>query len=72
MLHHPPPHLPWICLGTAVGSSVLHNAYFYAIAPIPLETLLVNTLAMIAGDFLGSLVVVCLLSGGIWLSRRVL
>lgn len=67
-----PRHLPWICLGTAVGSSLFHNAYFHAIAPGPPGTLFVNTLAMIVGDFLGSLVVVSLLWAGIWLSRRVL
>lgn len=66
-----PRHLPWICLGTAVGSSMFHNVFFSAIAPVPLASLALNTLAMIAGDFLGSLAVVGLLWGAIRLIRRV-
>jgi len=50
---------------------MFHNVFFSAIAPVPLASLALNTLAMIAGDFLGSLAVVGLLWGAIRLIRRV-
>jgi len=50
--------MPWICLGTAVGSSVLHSIYFSFTHPRPPLEILSGTLAMSFGDFVGSFLVV--------------
>ena len=53
-----PRQLPFISLGVAVGSSLLHNLAFSATGLEPWSAFLNNSLAMTAGDFVGILLAV--------------
>jgi hypothetical protein len=48
-------HLPFISLGVALGSSVLHNLLFCALGLAPWQAFDDHVLAMATGDFLGIL-----------------
>ena len=63
-------HLPAICVGTAIGSSVLHNAVFCATEVHGCDLLLLHTSAMALGDFTGSLAVLLLAQAALTLYRR--
>jgi hypothetical protein len=52
------PKLPLIGLGVAVGSSVLHNLLFSVLGLEPWNTFAANASAMVAGDFVGTLLAV--------------
>lgn len=53
-----PRHLPVLCFGTALGSSVLHVFAFCLIGTVPWNDFITATAAMVLGDFTGCLVVV--------------
>lgn len=53
-----PRHLPFISLGVAVGSSILHNLAFSASGLDPWSGYLERVLAMTAGDFFGILLAI--------------
>ena len=62
--------LPLISLGVAVGSSVLHNVLFSALGLKPWQDLAENSLAMVAGDFIGILLAVAIVFVILRLYRR--
>lgn len=53
-----PLRLPFICLGVALGSAVLHNVLFGLLGLTAWPGFLNNTVAMAAGDFVGTLLAV--------------
>lgn len=63
-------HLPLLAFGTAAGSAILHNLLFWGLGFEMSGTLPDRTLAMAAGDFAGSLLVVILVIGVMRLYRR--
>ena len=62
--------LPLISLGVAVGSSILHNVLFSALGLKPWQDLAENSLAMVAGDFIGILLAVVIVFVILRLIRR--
>lgn len=65
-----PRHLPTLAFGTAVGSALIHNLLFWGFGFEGVGSLLPDSLAMAAGDFVGSLIVVILVVGVMQLYRR--
>lgn len=66
-----PLHLPLIALCVAAGSAVLHNILFAALSINGWRDFGENFMAMMVGDFLGSLITVLLVLGAMRLLRRV-
>jgi len=65
-----PLHLPLIALGVAVGSSLLHNLLFAALGLQQWSQLPEHSIAMVTGDFTGSLVAVIVAYAIVRLRRR--
>jgi hypothetical protein len=63
-------HLPFIGLGVAVGSSILHNLLFSAMGLEPWRSFGDHLLAMTAGDFLGIMLAVVIVFVFLRLVRR--
>lgn len=53
-----PRHLPALCFGIALGSSVLHVGAFCLLGSIPWSGFVIAAAAMTLGDFTGCLVVI--------------
>ena len=66
-----PRHLPVLCFGIALGSSVLHVAAFCVIGSIPWPGFVTAAAAMILGDFTGCLLVILVALGVIKASRMI-
>lgn len=64
-----PRHLPVLCFGIALGSSVLHVAGFCVIGSIPWPGFFTAAAAMTLGDFTGCLIVILLALGAIKMVR---
>ena len=60
-----PRHLPALCFGIALGSSVLHVAAFCVIGSVPWSGFMAAAAAMTLGDFTGCLIVILLALGAI-------
>ena len=65
-----PGKLPLICLGAAISSSLGHSAFLASLGLKPWAVVPRDTLAMITGDFTGSLLVVGAIYALIKLWRR--
>ena len=65
-----PVHLPLMALGTAIGSAALHNVLFSHFGMATWRQFIENLAAMAAGDFIGSLLAILLLMGGLRLYRK--
>ncbi|PZF78476.1 hypothetical protein DK847_01270 [Aestuariivirga litoralis] len=62
--------LPLICLGVALGSSVLHNVLFGLLGLEAWPSFSSNTTAMAAGDFIGTLLAVLVVFLALRILRR--
>lgn len=60
-----PQHLPLLCFGVALGSSLLHVIAFCVIGTVQWSQFLTATAAMALGDFTGCLVVILVALGAI-------
>lgn len=65
-----PLHLPFIALGVALGSSLLHNVLFAALGLQLWSQLPEHSLAMVTGDFTGSLLALIVAYAVVRLRRR--
>jgi len=66
-----PRHLPVLCFGIALGSSVLHVAAFCVIGTVPWSSFVTAAAAMTLGDFTGCLVVILVALGVIKTFRMI-
>lgn len=65
-------HLPILGLGAGAGSSMIHCCYHVASGQVPASECLPSILAMILGDFLGTLIVTAFLLALLRIYRRFL
>lgn len=66
-----PRHLPVLCFGIALGSSVLHVAAFCVIGSVPWRDFVAAAAAMTLGDFTGCLIVILAALGAIKTFRMI-